>query len=52
MEKLVVMDFSDSSITIYENPDKDKHIEDLLYDLGHNIDECSYMLCDKLKLNL
>lgn len=51
MERLVVMDYSDSSVTVYENP-KDKNIEELLEDLGHNIYECSYMYCESVTINL
>jgi hypothetical protein len=36
MERLVVMDFSDSSVTIYENPE-DKSTEELLKERGHNM---------------
>lgn len=51
MKRLVVMDFSDSSVTVYENPG-DKDIEELLEDLGHNIHECSYMYCESVAINL
>ena len=37
MERLVVMDYSDSSVNIYENPE-DKTTEELLEERGHNID--------------
>jgi len=49
MERLVVMDFSDSSVSVYTNPeDKDT----LLRELGHNIDECSVMFCESVTINL
>lgn len=51
MERLVVMDFSDSSVTIYENPE-DKSTEELLKDLGHNIHECNYMYCESVTIKL
>ena len=51
MERLVVMDFSDSSVTIYENPE-DKSTEELLKERGHNIDECSFMFCESVTINL
>lgn len=51
MERLVVMDFSDSSVTIYENPE-DKSTEELLEERGHNIDECSVMFCESVTINL
>lgn len=51
MERLVVMDFSDSSVNVYTNPE-DKDIEELLEDLGHNIHECSYMYCESVAINL
>ena len=51
MERLVVMDYSDSSVTVYENPE-DKDIKELLEDLGHNIHECSYMYCESVTIKL
>ena len=51
MERLVVMDFSDSSVTVYSNPE-DKDTETLLRELGHNIDECSVMFCESVTINL
>ena len=50
MERLVVMDFSDSSVSIYTNPE-DKDTEALLRDYGHNIDECSVMFCESVTIN-
>ena len=52
MERLVVMDFSDSSVTVYTNPPEDKDTESLLRDYGHNIDECSVMFCENVTINL
>lgn len=47
MEKLVVMDFSDSSVNIYSiNDSDDRTPEDILTELGHNIDDCSTMWCN------
>lgn len=37
MERLVVMDFSDSSVSVYTNPE-DKDTESLLKEYGHNIE--------------
>ena len=37
MERLVVMDYSDSSVTVYENHEH-KSTEELLEERGHNID--------------
>ena len=51
MEKLVVMDFSDSSVSVYTNPE-DKDTETLLRELGHNIDECSVMFCESATIRL
>ena len=51
MERLVVMDFSDSSVSVYTNPE-DKDTETLLRELGHNIDECSVMFCESVTINL
>lgn len=54
MEKLIVMDYSDSSINIYKiNNSDDRDDESILSDLGHNIDECSYMWCENdLRINI
>lgn len=52
MERLVVMDYSDSSVTVYNNPDSEKDTETLLREYGHNIDECSYMFCESVTINL
>lgn len=51
MERLVVMDFSDSSVSVYTNPE-DKDTEALLRDYGHNIDECSVMFCESVTIRL
>ena len=52
MERLVVMDYSDSSINIYENPEDNKTTEELLEERGHNIDECSVMFCESVNIKL
>lgn len=52
MERLVVMDFSDSSVTVYNDPDESKDTETLLMEYGHNPDECSVMLCESVTINL
>lgn len=46
MEKLVVLDYSNSSVSVYENT------ETLLREYGHNIDECSFMFCESVTINL
>jgi len=51
MERLVVMDYSDSSVTVYTNP-KDEDTDTLLRELGHNPDECSCMFCENVSINL
>ena len=51
MERLVAMDFSDSSISVYTNPE-DKDTESLLKEYGHNIDEYSVMFCESVTINL
>ena len=51
MERLVVMDFSDSSVSVYTNPE-DKDTESLLKEYGHNIHECSVMFCESVTINL
>lgn len=50
MENLVVLDFNTSSVTIYNNVEYTKDIETLLNNLGHNIDEVSYMWSDNLSI--
>ena len=52
MERLVVMDFSDSSVTVYSNPDESKDIETLLREYGHNLDECNFMFGESVTINL
>ena len=52
MEILVVMDFSGSSVTIYNNPDESKDTETLLREYGHNSDECSVMFCESVTIKL
>ena len=52
MERLVVLDFSDSSVTFYSNPDESKDTETLLMEYGHNPDECSVMFCESVTINL
>lgn len=50
MEKLAVIDYSNSSITIYTLDEELSSIEDseeLLKKLGHNTDECSWMFSEK-----
>lgn len=47
MERLVVMDFSNSSVSV-----EDKDTETLLREYGHNIDECSVMFCESVTINL
>ncbi len=51
MERLVVMDYSDSSVTIYENPE-DKSTEKLLKELGHDINNCHVMFCESVTIKL
>lgn len=49
---LTVMDYSIGTVFIYANIKFTKDIEALLYDLGHNINECSYMWSDNISLNI
>ena len=51
MERLVVMDYSDSSVTVYTNPE-DKDTETLLKELGHNPEDCFSMFCENVSINL
>lgn len=53
MEKLVVMDFSDSSVNIYNiEATENDNTEDILNKLGHNIDDCNVMWCESVSINL
>lgn len=54
MEKLVVMDFSDSSVNVYSiNDSDDRTPEDIVTELGHNPDNCSLMWCsDDIRINI
>jgi hypothetical protein len=52
MERLVVLDYSDSSVSVYENPKDIENTETLLREYGHNIDECSFMFCESVTINL
>lgn len=46
------MDYYVGTVFIYANIKFTEDIEALLYDLGHNIDECSYMWSDNISLNI
>lgn len=51
-EKLVVLDYSDSSVNIYNDiPDIDDS-EELLRHFGHKASQCSWMFCSTLHLNM
>lgn len=51
-EKLVVLDYSDSSVNIYNDiPDIDDS-EELLRHFGHKESQCSWMFCSTLHLNM
>lgn len=55
MEKLAVMDYSNSSITIYTLDEELSSIEDseeVLKKLGHNTDECSWMFSENIKVEI
>lgn len=52
MEKLIVMDYSDSSISVYVNPKENVDSETLLSEYGHNINECSFMFCENVTIRL
>lgn len=49
---LVVLDYSNSSVSVYENPKDIENTETLLREYGHNIDECSFMFCESVTINL
>lgn len=52
MEKtnLIVLDFNNSSVHIYNNITYTEDIDSLLKELNHNIDEVSYMWSDNLNI--
>lgn len=53
MEKLVVMDFSDSSINVYNVNETDNRTpEEIVESLGHNMDDCATMWCEKVSINV
>lgn len=53
LEKFVVMDYSDSSVNVHTlDSNDDRDTEDILRSLGYNMDECSFMWCTKLTINI
>lgn len=53
MEKLVVMDYSDGSINIYNVKESDiQDIEELLKSFGHRLDDCCYMWTNNLTIHI
>ena len=52
-KKLIVMNYSDSSINVYDVHDtgSTKVMEFTIRKLGYNLDECYYMIADELKIN-
>ena len=51
-ETLVVLDYSDCSVNIYEDiPDIDD-TEELLKQYGHHAGNCSWMICEKVLLHI
>lgn len=52
MEKLVVIDYSDISINIYDISSEDKRdTNDILKSLGHSPQCCTVMYGDNIKIN-
>lgn len=52
MKKLVVMDYFDCSISVYDVTDiKNQDIDNYIDEHGHNLDECYYMLSDSVTIN-
>lgn len=52
MEKLVVMDYSDGSINVYDAQGiNEDDIENHIDKLGHNLDECYYMIGDNITIH-
>lgn len=54
MPKLVILDYSDSSINVYNMDGQNvTNTEIMATDLGYNVDDCSIMWCeDNLKINI
>lgn len=51
-EKLVVLDYNDSSVNVYSDiPDIDD-TEKLLRHYGHKSSQCSWMLCESCDINI
>lgn len=52
MQRLVVMDYSNGSINVYDITGiNDDDIEDYIDKLGHNLDECYYMTGSNVTIN-
>nr|DAW35388.1 MAG TPA: hypothetical protein [Caudoviricetes sp.] len=49
-ETLVVLDYSDCSVNIYEDILDIDDTEELLKQYGHNASNCSWMFCEKARL--
>lgn len=52
MENLIVMDYSDSSINVYNIDVTKDSAEETIEKLGHNINNCYYMVSPKVTINL
>ena len=52
MKKLIVMDYSNCSISIYDVTGiKNQDIDNYIDEHGHNLDECEYMISDNITIN-
>ena len=52
MKKLVVMDYSNCSISVYDVTDiKNQDIDNYIDEHGHNLDECEYTISDNITIN-
>lgn len=53
MEKLIVMDYSDSSVNVYNiNDSDDRSPYEIVESLGHNIDECALLWCQHVSIRI
>lgn len=53
MNYLIVLDYTLNIVNVYPyDYSEDKECEEILDDLGHNPGNCSWMITDKLDLNI
>ena len=53
MSYLIILDYTINSVNVYPyDYPEDKECEEILDDLGHNSDDCSWMITNKLDLHI